>query len=76
MAKKQTAGLVKKPRYVTRRFDLKHTTAAAADALTERLKRDAPELSFDFDAVVDEALTERITQANQELDQRAAGVTS
>ena len=39
------------------------------------LKRDAPELSFDFDAVVDEALTERITQANQELDQRAAGVS-
>jgi len=75
MAKKQAAGLMEKPRYVTRRFDLRQTTAAAADALTERLKRDAPELAFDFDAVVDEALTERITQANQELDQRTARVT-
>lgn len=72
MGRKLSAGLVEKPQLVTRRFDLKRKTASAADELKERLAREAPELTFDFDAVVDEALAEKVAEANRELDARAA----
>jgi hypothetical protein len=73
MARKTAPGLVLKSRKVKRKFELLEETATSADALFDRLGKEAPELAFDLDAVVNEAITQAVANANRELDARKGG---
>ena len=72
MVRKTAPGLVMKARRIKRRFALLEEVAAGADALNDRLAKEAPVLSFDLDAVVNDAVAGAIARANRELDARQA----
>lgn len=70
MGRKTASALMEKTRFVSRRTTFRQQTLEACDALKERLAREAPELAFDLDALVDDLAAREVAKANRELDAR------
>lgn len=70
MTRRSPLGLVTKAEKEPLKVDVLKTRKAELDALTERIRREAPDMTFDLGAVVDDALRVRIREANRELDAR------
>jgi len=70
MTRKSALGLVAKPDKESIKVDVPKSRKAELDKLLERIGREAPEMTFDLGAVVDDALRVGIREANRELDAR------